>query len=94
VSAIRLAELALLAAPGPWAAVGLNEADDTVTTADDDPVCHAHPDDTRFIAAANPVAVRSLVERALAAEARVRNLEETVGELVSLVDGAWPRARR
>jgi hypothetical protein len=28
-------------------------------------------------------------ERALAAEARVRDLEETVGELVALVDGAW-----
>jgi hypothetical protein len=28
-------------------------------------------------------------ERALAAEARVRDLEETVGELVALDDGTW-----
>jgi hypothetical protein len=32
---------------------------------------------------------RAWRERALAAEARVRNLEEAVGELVALVDGAW-----
>jgi hypothetical protein len=33
--------------------------------------------------------LREWRERALAAEARVRDLEETVGELVCLVDGVW-----
>jgi hypothetical protein len=50
------------ATPGPWEAAGLNEADDTVITADDDPVCHAHPDDTRFIAACDPQTVLAILD--------------------------------
>jgi hypothetical protein len=57
-----------------------------------------YPDETILAHAVNDLARSSARvvldwaewrERALAAEARVRDLEETVGELVALDDGTW-----
>ena len=58
-----LRKLAEAATPGLWVAVGMNEPDDTVCTIDDDPICHAHPDDTRYIAAVSPEVVIGLLDR-------------------------------
>jgi hypothetical protein len=70
-----LAEAA--ATPGPWHATGLNGPDDTVITDEDDPVCHALPRDTRFIAAANPHTILALIDD----RDRLRNALRAIGGL-------------
>ncbi|MCW0190953.1 MAG: hypothetical protein OJJ55_06595 [Rhodococcus sp.] len=51
---------------GPWFAVCMNgPLPDTVTTVDDDPICHALPEDVTYIAAASPDVVLALVQAAL-----------------------------
>jgi hypothetical protein len=57
-----LEKLARAATPGPWYTVDMTgNGFETVVTADDDPVCHAHVDDAAFIAACSPDTVLSLV---------------------------------
>lgn len=65
----ELRKLAERATPGPWEPVGMNGPEyDTVITADDDPVCHAHPDDVAFIAACNPRLILGLLAKLEAAD--------------------------
>lgn len=77
----ELRRVAEAATPGPWMVVGLNEEDDTVVTVDDDPICHAYPDDSRYIAAADPQTVLALIERLERAEEAMHRVRKAIAIL-------------